>query len=145
MGPKTDLGFVESVFEIGMVAASLAAENKLVVKDSRCLFGATLVWAREFEQAWSGDSGEDYYVAIAEFAKRKLLEEFKADPLAEPLPRPTAIILVRDGLVRWVRSTLPTLEVIVCEEDADNLSAEGEAELCHFLGRFAASDMHTVY
>lgn len=130
----------ESVFEIGMAAAFLITEKEIEIKDSRDLFSVALVWAGEFERDWQSDTGEDYYIAIWEFAREKLLSMFKVDS-----DRATAIVLVEGGLVREIRSNLPTLRVLILDVDTDHPDAEEEKRRNYIVERSKAPDMVTVY
>lgn len=87
--PVEDDGYLtrlcENVFELSATAERLRIDRAITVKDSRELFHCVLDWAKEFEQDYDPNGGEDYLMSIETFGNQKILETFPYDPeLADP-------------------------------------------------------------
>jgi len=70
----TDPCLREAIADIAYNAGWMASRGEIEAVDSRELVSGIITWAEEFERGF--DRGDDYILAVDEFAKSKLIEAY---------------------------------------------------------------------
>lgn len=73
--PHDTLRLCEALFDIAQTASAMTRDGKIEAEDSRELFRTCLALAQQFETEHSG-IGDEYMLAIEDFAARRLTERY---------------------------------------------------------------------
>jgi len=74
MTKRTNPCLREAIADIAYNAGWMASRGEIEAVDSRELVSSIITWAEEFERGF--DRGDDYILAVDEFAKSKLIETY---------------------------------------------------------------------